>query len=419
MTSVREWIKRNAPRSARKAFIDLRARFEPPSLEEIVLHTYDVRRSSDPTLRLSLVIPSLAPEQVFAGVSTGVELFLECGRRTQGDLRIVLDNFDRSVDTAFLQKAARKVGLNPDRIEINLRSATVEPLDVRKNDFFMAFNWWTTLNLAPVVRQQQVLFACEQRPLLYILQEYEPQFYSFSSTHMFARAALALPQRVWGIFNSSQLHKYFRAQGHRFEQEHVFEPRLSASMRPFLASGPIPKERRILVYGRPTIGRNCFSAIVNGLRMWSERSSGSAQWNVASAGLPHRPVAIGRRRPLESLGKMPIEDYANLLRSTALGISLMSSPHPSYPPLEMAHFGVITLTNGYFCKDLSLVHDNIVSMSGIDPETIAAALEAARLRFEAAPDAGWSAKSRMPDYLDEGPYAFLDALADDIRALAA
>lgn len=96
----------------------------------------------------------------------------------------------------------------------------------------------------------------------------------------------------------------------------------------------------------------------------------------------------------------------------------MSSPHPSYPPLEMAHFGVVTLTNGYFCKDLSLAHDNIVSMNDIDPETIAAALEAARLRFEDAPDAGWSAKSHMPDYLDEGPYSFLDPLAENIRSLA-
>lgn len=417
MTSVREWIKRNAPRSARKAFVDLRARFEPPSLEEIVLHDYVLRPSSDPGLRLSLVIPSLAAEQIFGGVATGLEIFLQCARQSDAKIRILVDNFDRKIDREFVDNTARRAGVDADKIEIGFRSAEAEPLEVRRNDIFVAFNWWTALNLAPVLKRQEALFSCRQRPLIYLIQEYEPQFYPFSSTHLFARSAFELKQRVWGVFNSSQLHKYFRAQGHRFEEEYAFEPRLSGSMRPYLAVGPTRKERRILVYGRPTIRRNCFSAVVNGLRAWSERSPQSAAWAVASAGLPHRPVPFGGRRPMESLGKMSLEDYANLLRTTAVGISLMSSPHPSYPPLEMAHFGVITLTNGYFCKDLSLSHDNIRSLDDIAPQTIAAALEAACAQFEEAPEAGWSAQSHIPGYLDTGPFPFLEAIAQNIRAV--
>jgi len=416
--AIREWIKRVAPRSARQVFIEVRRRFEAPPLEQIVLHSYAVRQTQDERLRVSLVLPSLASDKVFGGVATGIEIFLQSGRRTDGDLRILLDDFDRTVDRTFLEKAARKAGVDLARIEIHFRSAAIEPIDVGVNDIFMAFNWWTALNLLPVIGRQQELFGGERKPLLYLIQEYEPQFYPFSSTHLFARAAFDNAQRTWGIFNSSQLHDYFRAQGHAFEREHVFGPRLSDSLRPFLAAGPVSKEKRILVYGRPNIPRNCFPAIVRGLREWAKTYPQGSDWTVTSAGVPHKPVSIGRGRAMTSLGKLPLEDYANLLRTTAVGVSLMSSPHPSYPPLEMAHFGVRTITNRYFCKELSSAHDNIMSLDDIAPQTIADALAKACSRVEESPNAGWTGRSHMPEYLAEYPYPFLDHLAADIAAEA-
>ena len=121
---------------------------------------------------------------------------------------------------------------------------------------------------------------------------------------------------------------------------------------------------------------------------------------------------------MRSLGKLSLEDYANRLRTTAVGISLMSSPHPSYPPLEMAHFGVKTLTNRYFCKDLSAAHENIVSLPDIAAETIADALAEACRRFEKAPNLGWQGKSHMPEYLEQGPYPFLERLSADVAGTA-
>jgi beta-1,2-rhamnosyltransferase WsaF-like protein len=235
---------------------------------------------------------------------------------------------------------------------------------------------------------------------------------------MFARAAFDLKNRVWGVFNSSQLHTYFRAQGHAFEREYVFEPRLSAALKPFIDAGPVAKDKRILVYGRPSIPRNCFPAIIQGLRAWTERYSQFAEWSVTSAGSQHRPVPIGGGRELRSRGKLSLEDYGQMLRTTAVGISLMSSPHPSYPPLEMAHFGVRTLTNRYFCKDLSRAHDNIVSLPDIAPGAIADALAAACAQFEAAPQSGWEGRSHVLGYLEQGAYPFLDRLAADIVATA-
>ena len=418
MLSFRERIKRYAPSSIRGAVNDFRRTFEPPPFEETALHGYAVHRAPEEAMRLSFVLPVLARKNLYGGVTTGLDIFLAIGRRVGADLRILLDDFDRSVDRDFIAKAARKVDVDPARIEINFRTASIEPVDVRRDEFFLAFNWWTALNLLPVLGCQHELFGGKRRPLLYLVQEYDPQFYPFSSTHLLARASYETKERVWGLFNSSQLHNYFRAQGHKFEREHVFEPRLSDALRPFLETGPVPKEKRILVYGRPSIPRNCFPAVVSGLREWTKRHPQYADWVVTSAGLKHKPVPIGGGRAMNSLGMLSLEDYANLLRRAAIGVSLQASPHPSYPPLEMAHFGVSTLTNRYLCKDLSSAHDNIMSLSDIAPQTIADALAEACLRFETSPDAGWRGKSHMPDYLAEGPYPFLDLLAADIAAEA-
>jgi hypothetical protein len=157
--------------------------------------------------------------------------------------------------------------------------------------------------------------------------------------------------------------------------------------------------------------------VEKGLRLWAERYPEFADWDVVSAGLAHDPIRIGANRALRSLGKLSLDGYADLLRTTAVGLSLMSSPHPSYPPLEMAHFGLLTITNRYANKDLGPSHDNIISIPDIDAPTIAAALAQACERFAADPEAGWRARSHIPSYLHTAEWSFLGELSDGLRQL--
>ena len=55
----------------------------------------------------------------------------------------------------------------------------------------------------------------------------------------------------------------------------------------------------------------------------------------------------------------------------SIGVSLMLSPHPSYPPLEMAMFGMEIITNKYANKDLSKITKCIHSVDAIEPNNIA------------------------------------------------
>ena len=415
---LREKLKRSLPKFILDPLIALRAQFARSPLEEIVLHDYAMTPDDDRTPRLNLVIPTLSPEKTFGGILTGLDIFLEIGKRAKADLRIILDELGPIPAGNSVAERARMLGIEPSAIEMVSRPVETPTIAVRSSDVFMVYNWWTCLNVQKLIEKQNRHFGQPHKPFLYIIQDYEPYFHPFSSTHMMERQAFDPALPCWGIFNSGELHAFFCAQGHTLEQSYVFEPQLNASLKTALDHAPRKKEKRLLVYGRPTIARNCYPAVEKGVRAWAARYPEFAGWEIVSAGLAHAPLSLGSGRVMKSAGKLGIKEYGELLLSSAAGLSLMSSPHPSYPPLEMAHFGVWTVTNSYTNKNLSQSHDNIISVDNIAPDTIADALALACRNFESDPDSGWHGKTRRPSFLAEGPFPFLDTLVSDLSARA-
>ena len=128
-------------------------------------------------------------------------------------------------------------------------------------------------------------------------------------------------------------------------------------------------------------------------------------------GEKHPAIDLGNGSILKSLGKLPLSEYAELLSESSIGVSFMVSPHPSYPPLEMAHSGLLTLTNSYANKNLSKLHENIISFQVLTPNTIAEALLSLTEKFVADPTVGLKGKSYMPYYTDSScQFPFLDNL---------
>jgi hypothetical protein len=58
----------------------------------------------------------------------------------------------------------------------------------------------------------------------------------------------------------------------------------------------------------------------------------------------------------------------------------MLSPHQSYPPLEMAQAGIVTITNSCFGKNLGRVANNIISLDRVAEDTISESIGSAILR---------------------------------------
>lgn len=154
-----------------------------------------------------------------------------------------------------------------------------------------------------------------------------------------------------------------------------------------------------MIYGRPSVARNAFTLIVEALRSWVWLQPNVSEWEITSAGEQHNDIELGNSITIRSRGKMSLEDYANELKESAVGISLMISPHPSYPPLEMAHFGMLVLTNSYENKDLSALHNNIRSVGNLSPYSIAKELKNLCDEFEGNNSVGES--KGIQSYLDD------------------
>lgn len=380
----------------------------------------DVQRSRWEGDRLNLLLPSVNREDFYGGAHTALGLFEELATRAGGGrcrLRLLLT--DARPDSEALETfrayrfapgledgdAARQIVFLSPRGKTGLR--------VGPGDRFVATAWWTAYRAQRMIEDQQRLFALPRLPhLAYVIQDYEPGFYNWSSNFVLADATYRSAIPTLAVFNTSLLRDFFRGLGYRFAAEYSFEPRLNEGLREGILRTRGPRRKQILVYGRPSVDRNCFPLVVEALREWTRLQPSAAEWRVLSAGEKHPPVDLGGGMTLASLGKLPLGDYARLLTESAVGLSLMVSPHPSYPPLEMAHAGLLTLTNDYANKSLSGAHDNLHCLPVLTPGTVAGALARLTAAFCADPGVGTAGKSRMPGYTGTSPqFPFLGDLA--------
>ncbi len=355
--------------------------------------------------RLNLLIPTLAERHVYGGIATALKFFEAMAPEFTNLRIIVLDSTANANDNIAPYNGWRCVAAASDDADGNVVAGCIDRstgLPVRANDVFIATAWWSAYLARDLVTWQCKHYGVRHR-FAYLIQDYEPGFYPWSSRYALAEATYRHPEEIIAIFNTGILRDYFAHEQYRFDCQHTFEPRLHPAL--LEARQALPerrKERMILVYGRPGVERNAFPIIVRALGLWQQKYAHAGAWQVVSAGEPHAPIDFGGGRQLVSVGKLPIRGYAEKLDAAAIGISLMVSPHPSYPPLEMASFGVRVITNRYANKDLAKVHDGIVSLPVLEPEALADQLSALCEAYEA--DA-WTNKSHafaVGDYLEPG-----------------
>lgn len=382
------------------------------------------RPSDLPGVRLNLFIPALSMQHVFGGISTALEIFRTVAQEVE-NVRIILTDesaFEPASNPAF---SAWNIGNlddedRPGRWIIAAGNRYGKSLPICAGDCFMASAWWTAI----VVRnirdwQAQVFPRKELRRYVYLIQDYEPGFYPWSSRYALAQSTYSDTQGMIAVFNTGILRNFFFEEGYRFEHAFSFEPRINGKLASYLGQAPArQKEKIVLVYGRPGTPRNAFELIVMGLRQWAHDDPEAKQWQILSVGEPHAAVDLGRGQKMASLGKLNLDEYASLLLRSAIGLSLMISPHPSYPPLEMVAFGLRVVTNRYKAKDLAQVHPNIVSLADAAPHAIADTLR--RLIREAPPAASAiPANSFWKAYADGGKdYAELRKPIQDLLRIA-
>ncbi len=402
--SIAEFLRRyNFARQVYRVVKRIDFSFSIPQITPI-----SIRKSRFNFKRINLVIPSINREHHFGGVSTALDLFKALSEPDGNKIRTRICLTDATPGKEDLERFPeyRLVSSEIDTDEENQILPIVykhqRKIFVTAEDRFLPTSWWTAYCTIQMVRQQAGELGRVCNKMAYLIQDYEPGFYNWSSHFALAEATYRSDVSTVPVFNTGFLRDYFHSKGYRFEAEFVFEPRLNALLKKHLHSkDAIQRKKIILIYGRPSVARNCFPLIVEALRIWSGSEPDIQAWEPISIGENHKTVSLGKGKQMKSLGKLSLESYASLLSQSAVGLSLMVSPHPSYPPLEMAHFGLLTLTNTYANKNLSRCHENIFSIDTLTPDRIAEALLSKTRQFSQNPVAGAQGKSLMPHYLED------------------
>lgn len=340
---------------------------------------YIFREQSYKNKRMNLLVPSINTCHVFGGIATALKFYDRILEATGYDARIIL--VDAQPDKEARKKYEDmgyvfvKAGENSDEPKqiVAYADRYAQTIPVSKNDYFMMTGWWTAYCVQDAYEEFEAKYGIKPNPLLYFIQDYEPGFYPWSTRYMLADSTYRSELPTIAVFNSMLLAEYFEQNGYEFYKSFAFDPVLNDGLRKALDEVPdtMQKKKQIIVYGRPGTERNAFNLVVAALRKWMTMQPDYEEWDILSAGEMHRSVPLGKGKELVSVGKLTIEEYAKLLEESYAGISLMCSPHPSYPPLEMSVFGVKTITNTYGNKDLADFNDSMVSLSNTSPANIA------------------------------------------------
>lgn len=351
------------------------------------------------------MLPSINPEHYFGGIHTAVELYRALSARCERSRIVLMDSVPREeararfpdhvlVDANETSDAPRQIVAFSDRYG--------RTLPVGAGDRWLATAWWTAYAAQRLTQWQAEQFGTDAG-IGYLIQDFEPGFYPWSSQYALAMSTYR-PDRDVAVFNTGLLADYMAKQGFSFRKQLTFEPTLNSAMRPALEAARTAhqsRKRRIVVYARPSTPRNAFEVLCEGLRVWGWSDPHSSNWEVVAPGELKSDLDLGPFK-MRALGKLDIHRYAELLSTSAIGMSLMISPHPSYPPLEMAAFGMGVITNAYMNKDLSAWSPNIRSVQVMSPENLAS-----NLRDECAI---WGGRDMLPGSLVAPDHAFLGEL---------
>lgn len=336
-----------------------------PSFDENVKFVNDNRS------RITLIVPNLNSDSVFGGLLTAIKIYKSIAHNLKAEMRIIVLSGKYNRRMTYNVSGFNYIGAEKNVLFVSEE----ESIDIRENDFFIGTYWTTVFSFMPVLQKQKKIFGLPNRKFIYLIQDFEPGFFPWSTEYVLANSTYEnFSKDIVAVFNAKSLHNFFENKNYSFGKEIVFNPQLNGKLKKLLPSVPINRKKKILIYGRPTIPRNAFEIIKSALAMWSENYVKAKEWEIISLGASFSDIKL-RNNIIKSYGKVSLEDYAMHMKTSYAGISLMISPHPSYPPLEMSTFGIKTITNSFENKDLSDFNPNIYNIDICTPQKICTMLD--------------------------------------------
>ncbi|MBU2803660.1 glycosyltransferase [Acidithiobacillus ferridurans] len=375
---------------------------------------------------INVLLPSLRTKHMSGGPNTALlfaAMLAERGER----IRLIACDAPTEAEEAALYQHMDNLLRRPvlrDQIELVDAFDRTKPTSIGINDLFFATAWWTA---------QMARYATKKTlrsTFIYLIQDFEPILHDGSTFQ--ARALETYGLAHIPLINTRLLLDHLVKEGvgqyavPDFAQNALcFEPALDRNYY-FPDPDKIGQcgKKVLLFYARPTVARrNLFEIGVVALRQAvASGAIDSESWEVWAMGENLPPVALGHGVYLNPLPWMNYQDYAKRVRTADLMLSLMLSPHPSYPPIEMAASGNLVVTNSYSVKTaqrMRVYSPNIV-VAEPTTESISIALQNAAGRINVGlssydPSGTSSLPSNWNDSLDET----MDGLMQRIQTLRA
>ncbi|MFL6799166.1 MAG: rhamnan synthesis F family protein [Xanthobacteraceae bacterium] len=334
--------------------------------------------------RATLFLPTIEGSSVFGGIATALALFDSIAQQLGDgvDKRMVLTTFDGDIDPSDIPEGWH---IAEDRVPPYDRGIVALPpyarfenaLPIRSSEVLFASAWWDAEAAFRLLELQRAFFGRSNR-LRYFIQDYEPGFVGWSSSWVKAEQTYHKPQDTVALINSPSLSAYFDQIGLSFPQQHVFKPLWNRGLGLPSDLPSAERENILLVYWRPHVRRNLSTIVASALAEWLESDPhGTRDWSIYAIGQDTPDVQITSWRWMKCLGKLPLNEYARLMRRAKVGLAFALSPHPSYAPLEMAAFGMRVVTNSFGRKDLSVLGNRIESLVELSSGSVASALRRA------------------------------------------
>ncbi len=302
--------------------------------------------------RVTIVTDSINSGSLYGGVATAIILAAFLARRLDGELRVV---------TRTEVPVAANIGMILRTHGVpwtgNVECLHSPPgsggrdVPMTRDDLFVTTSWWTTRATRGGVPPAQIV--C-------ILGEDERMFYPMGDEHLLCSETLSDPSLLY-VVNSTLLLRHLQTEG-MTPNGVAFEPAFSSDIYYVKRSLSQIGKRNFFFYARPNNPRNLYwrgiTAITTALE---EGVLDPEQWDFYFVGKDTPELVLPRGVRPRVVNYLPWPEYAELVRRIDVGLSLMYTPHPSYPPLDLAASGAVVVTNRFGSKvDLSCYSPNIL-----------------------------------------------------------
>jgi O-antigen biosynthesis protein len=370
--------------------------------------------------RLVVLLPHLEVGKMSGGPNTVLQL---AARLIPAGVRVRCVAVAGGVDDrrALVEhlRAISGVDVGDEDLDVVAASGRTTTLSVGWDDVPLA-TYWTTAHLANAILEH-----VHAPAFLSFVQDYEAAFYPWSSKAALVEATYRMPVRA--IVNSPFLAAWLDLIDSGLPADPLLRTTfLPAVDRAVFRPRPRPAgtARRLIVYARPRNPRNLFELALAALRRAVAAGVFAEEpWEFLAIGQELPDLPLTDRVQLVAQPWLGYAAYGELLASADILLSLMHSPHPSYPPLEMAATGGEVVTTTFGPKTASALRELSPRIHGVTPDIdalvagLASAVEVARTRRVPGQGPGAADELRLPASWDEALAGVVPWAADQVIRL--